>query len=134
MVKDTFVKIYLKIIMLEQFSYIIDDSIYNNIMICSNDSSKEKIDEVMTLLNIEHIKHKIAGNCGKFLSGGEIKKVGLGRAMLSDAKLIILDEPSNTLDKNSRDNMKSYLEKTNKTVILISHEETVNYNFKSFNI
>ena len=47
-----------------------------------------KADEVMEFLNIRHVADELAGN----LSGGQKKLLELGRTMMVDAKVVILDE------------------------------------------
>jgi len=49
---------------------------------------KEKALEVIDFLNLKHLSNEIAGN----LSGGQKKLLELGRTMMVDAKLVLLDE------------------------------------------
>ena len=49
---------------------------------------KEKAMEVVEFLNLSHLKNELAGN----LSGGQKKLLELGRTMMVDAKLVLLDE------------------------------------------
>ena len=49
---------------------------------------KNKASEVIEFLNLEHLANELAGN----LSGGQKKLVELGRTMMVDAKLVLLDE------------------------------------------
>lgn len=49
----------------------------------------EKVDEVLEFLEITHVADEVAGN----LSGGQKKLVELGRTMMTDAKVVLLDEP-----------------------------------------
>ena len=49
---------------------------------------KEKAMEVVDFLNLSHLKNELAGN----LSGGQKKLLELGRTMMVDAKLVLLDE------------------------------------------
>lgn len=60
------------------------------------------------------------------MSGGERQKVFIARALVSTSKLLILDEPSNNLDYNSRTYLYALLEKLNKedklTIIMITHD------------
>ncbi|MDD6058734.1 MAG: ABC transporter ATP-binding protein [Clostridiales bacterium] len=59
------------------------------------------------------------------LSGGEKQKISLSRALLKDADVLILDEPTNALDSESIDSLLSYLQeiKENHIIIIISHNE-----------
>lgn len=64
-------------------------------------------------------------NDGVQLSGGEAQKIAIARALYKDADLLILDEPSSSLDPESEYNLnqsiKRYVKESNKTVIFISH-------------
>ncbi len=52
------------------------------------DEVKNKANEVIEFLQIEHVADELAGN----LSGGQKKLLELGRTMMSDAKIVFLDE------------------------------------------
>ena len=58
------------------------------------------------------------------LSGGELKKVSLGRALLRDTNIIIFDEPFEYLDADGQQVVKEMLADSSKTRIFIQH----NYN------
>ncbi len=49
----------------------------------------EKVDEVLDFLELSHVADELAGN----LSGGQKKLLDLGRTMMTDAKVVLLDEP-----------------------------------------
>ena len=49
----------------------------------------QKASETLEFLGLMHVSHELAGN----LSGGQKKLLELGRTMMADAKLILLDEP-----------------------------------------
>jgi branched-chain amino acid transport system ATP-binding protein len=50
---------------------------------------REKADEVLGFLRLTHVAQELAGN----LSGGQKKLLELGRTMMTDAKVVLLDEP-----------------------------------------
>ena len=54
----------------------------------------ELADNIISELGIEHLAHK---NCNE-LSGGELQMVLIGRALISEPKLLIMDEPESNLD------------------------------------
>lgn len=62
-------------------------------------------------------------NSGVFLSGGETQKLVLARALVSDAQVLVLDEPSSALDPIAEYEINKIILETvkDKTVILISH-------------
>ena len=79
-----------------------------------------RITELLKLLNIMDTREKKILQ----LSGGTIQKVGIAQALLHDPKILILDEPLNGLDPESRIMVKKIikdLRKNGTTVFLSSH-------------
>ncbi|MBQ9016939.1 metal ABC transporter ATP-binding protein [Candidatus Saccharibacteria bacterium] len=78
--------------------------------------------EKLKLLKIENLA------CENFarLSGGQKQKVLLARALLSSSKLLILDEPSNNLDKTSKDGLYKIIAELNRrerlAIIMVTHD------------
>jgi ATP-binding cassette subfamily F protein 3 len=56
------------------------------------------------------------------LSGGERGRLGLARQLVSPADVLLLDEPTNHLDLDTTRWLEEYLQSTDKTIILISHD------------
>jgi ATP-binding cassette subfamily F protein 3 len=56
------------------------------------------------------------------LSGGERGRVGLARQLVSPSDVLLLDEPTNHLDLETTRWLERYLESTDKTVLLVSHD------------
>jgi len=83
---------------------------------------KEIANKNLKLLKIENLKTK--NFCD--LSGGQRQKVLLARSLCATSKLLILDEPSNNLDKTSKNELykiiKELNEKHNITIIMITHD------------
>ncbi|RKY11538.1 MAG: hypothetical protein DRP52_05815 [Planctomycetota bacterium] len=59
------------------------------------------------------------------LSGGEKQRIAIIIALLLDRPLLLLDEPTSSLDKESKQILKVVLGGLQKTVLFISHEETL---------
>ena len=57
---------------------------------------KTKALEVIEFLNLKHLANELAGN----LSGGQKKLLELGRTMMVDAKLVLLDEVGAGVNRN----------------------------------
>ncbi len=58
------------------------------------------------------------------ISGGEKQKIAINRALVKKADLLILDEPSSSLDETSRENLKSHLKniKNKKIILIVNHD------------
>ncbi|HPT21556.1 MAG TPA: ABC-F family ATP-binding cassette domain-containing protein [Bacteroidales bacterium] len=56
------------------------------------------------------------------LSGGQKKRVALAKVLVQDVDLLILDEPTNHLDLDMIEWLEDYLLKTNKTVLMVTHD------------
>ncbi|MEQ9290477.1 MAG: ABC transporter transmembrane domain-containing protein [Cyclobacteriaceae bacterium] len=66
---------------------------------------------------------------GKNLSTGQRKKILLLRALISEAEILIIDEVLSGMDKQSREQVEKLLNDSDKTIIVISHEEITYINF-----
>ncbi len=81
----------------------------------------ERIQSVLEKLNISHLGHQSA----KTLSGGELQKVALARAIISDPKVLIMDEPFSYLDHNSEHLLEQFIHQftkdSGKTLIFSTH-------------
>lgn len=80
-----------------------------------------KIDEWEKGLNTQMLK--IMHNDGVILSGGEMQKLGLARALYKDASIVVLDEPTAALDAIAESKMYQDFDELvkEKTAIYISH-------------
>jgi len=89
----------------------------------SKNEQKIKVKELLTLIGLEGIDKKYPHQ----LSGGEQQRVALARALAPSPKLLLLDEPFSSLDKNHRDQLvtqvRSILKKAQVTSILVTHDE-----------
>ena len=56
------------------------------------------------------------------LSGGQKKRVALAKVLVEDSDILILDEPTNHLDLDMIEWLEEYLIKTNKTLLMVTHD------------
>jgi multiple sugar transport system ATP-binding protein len=84
---------------------------------------KEKVEETAKLLQIENL----LGRKPKQLSGGQRQRVALGRAMVREPKVFLMDEPLSNLDAKLRVYMRAELKKLQKelgvTTIYVTHDQ-----------
>ena len=82
---------------------------------------KEKIDYLTEELKLNEILFKITGE----LSSGQKNKVSLAKSIINDPKILLLDEPTASLDPETGDYVRSFLEKYQKekktSILLASH-------------
>jgi ABC-type multidrug transport system fused ATPase/permease subunit len=126
-------------------SNLFNRSIFENIIYGNNYSEKNKLKHKQEIKNI-FLKYNLynifksldkdkskwsfldqnVGKLGNKLSGGQKKIIHLLRISLNDiAKIVILDEPSNGLDENTRNSVIEYItnmKMNGKTVLIISHD------------
>jgi len=84
----------------------------------------KKVKETAELLKIEHLLDRRP----KQLSGGEAQRVALGRAIVRDPKVFLMDEPLSNLDAKLRTHMRAELKRLQKdlgvTTIYVTHDQT----------
>lgn len=91
---------------------------------------REKARTVITRMGLEGLEKRAIGA----LSGGQLQRALLGRAIISEPETVILDEPSTYIDKRFEARLYQLLAEINRdcTVILVSHDiETVLQQAKS---
>jgi ATP-binding cassette subfamily B protein len=67
----------------------------------------------------------MVGERGSKLSGGQRQRIAIARAMLKDAPILIMDEATSGLDKDTEDKLFNNLIKRGITIIIISHNLTL---------
>lgn len=81
-----------------------------------------RFDDVVELLGIGHLVDRSP----EHLSGGERQRVSIGRALLSQPRLLLMDEPLSALDRMAKDEILPYFEalhaNLNIPILLVSHD------------
>ena len=119
-----------------QNTFIFNDTLKNNINLEQNESSKNvDFDKLMDDLNINNFVDKLPnkyntkiGIDGISLSGGELQRLAIARAIYKNAPLLLLDEATNSLDSINEIEINKTLDKyfVDKTVLIIAHKlETI---------
>jgi len=88
------------------------------------DEIKRRVEEAAKILDISHLLDRKP----KALSGGQRQRVALGRAIVRDPKVFLLDEPLSNLDAKLRAQMRTEISKLHKrlgtTFIYVTHDQT----------
>ncbi len=88
---------------------------------CFNHQGEEekvlKAKQVLTQLKIKDLTQKMGQ-----LSGGQQKRVALANVLLTEPDLLILDEPTNHLDLEMIEWLEGYLQRGNKTLLMVTHD------------
>ncbi|MGL5035846.1 MAG: metal ABC transporter ATP-binding protein [Microcystaceae cyanobacterium] len=81
---------------------------------------REKIAEVLEKVDLYALRHRAIGQ----LSGGQRQRVYIARALATEPKILILDEPTASIDPQIRTSIYSLLEELNQTltIVMISHD------------
>jgi len=83
---------------------------------------RQKANDVINFLKLGHVKNELAGN----LSGGQKKLLELGRTMMVDAKIVLLDEVAAGVNRTLLNDLAANIERMNKelgyTFFMIEHD------------
>jgi len=129
---------FIKIGYVPQLTYLTDDTLANNIALGQKELNYEKINEVIKMANLHELVNKLpkklesfVGERGEQISVGERQRVGIARALYNDPELLLLDEPTSSLDHASEIKIMETINslRKKKTVIFITHKNTLVENF-----
>jgi len=124
------------IALVPQNIFIINDTIKKNIAFGIEDQKidKNKVNNCIKEVQLENmiksindgIDHKLLER-GKNLSGGQIQRIGIARALYFNPDIIIFDESTSSLDQENEQKILKLIEKISydKTIIFISHRKEV---------
>ena len=76
-----------------------------------------KAKQILTQLHISNLEQPMGQ-----LSGGQQKRVALANVLITDPDLLILDEPTNHLDLEMIEWLEGYLNRGNKTLLMVTHD------------
>ena len=119
-----------------QFSIVLQEpllfssTIYNNILYGKLDASPEEVEEAARAANAHEFISElpngyqtVVGELGTKISGGERQRIAVARAFLRDAPILILDEPTSSIDSRTESVILEALERLmeGRTTIVIAH-------------
>ncbi len=119
-----FDKYKLNIGYVSQSVYLLDDSIYYNISLTENALKKDrdKINKLLGILNLTKFKKnsKLSiGERGSKISGGQIQRIGIARALFQNPSILILDEATSALDEKTENKILKFLFNNFKDSIIV---------------
>jgi putative ABC transport system ATP-binding protein len=86
---------------------------------------KERTARIETALSVVNLADRLK-HYPREMSGGQQQRVAIGRAIVSDPNLLLCDEPTGDLDRNSADEILSILQLLNKdlgkTIVMVTHD------------
>ncbi len=84
---------------------------------------RQKVGRAAEMLAIDHLLERYP----RQMSGGQLQRVAIGRAVVRDARLYLFDEPLSNLDAQLRDEMRSEIKRLHqelgKTMIYVTHDQ-----------
>ncbi|MBP6067624.1 MAG: ABC-F family ATP-binding cassette domain-containing protein [Bacteroides sp.] len=78
---------------------------------------EQKAKQILSQLKIRNFEQPV-----KHLSGGQLKRVALANALITEPDLLILDEPTNHLDLDMTEWLEEYLRRTNLSLLMVTHD------------
>lgn len=107
---------------------ILNGSLRDNLLMASPQASDETISQVLNEVGLGNLLdhdglNAWLGDGGRQLSGGEKRRIGIARALLHDAPILLLDEPTEGLDKQTEQQIMQLFANhfAGKTVVFITH-------------
>lgn len=114
-----------------QRAHIFSATLRQNLLIASANAQDNELETILIQVGLEQLLEDQGlnawlGEGGRQISGGEQCRIGVARALLHHAPLILLDEPTEGLDNETEQQILSLLEQygKNKTVIMVTHRLT----------
>ncbi len=105
---------------------IISDTIYNNLNFGRKPVQKSVYENLKFLSKFNNLDERIIEN-GANLSGGDKQRIALSRYFVENAKIVILDEPTSSLDKETETEIMTAVLENNKDkiIFIISHNNDI---------
>lgn len=119
-----------RVVMLPQNPIVFDGSVKDNLLIGLKFSEKPFLNdrELVEVLKEMKLNKELASQVEQ-LSGGEKQRLSLGRVLIMEPDILLLDEPSSALDEETEElimkNIVSYIKKNKKTLVMVTHARKI---------
>lgn len=107
---------------------ILNGSLRDNLLLANDKATDELLTQTLSKVGLGDLTddeglNTWLGDGGRQLSGGERRRIGIARALLHNAPIVLLDEPTEGLDQKTEQQIMSVLNKhiKDKTVVFITH-------------
>lgn len=106
-----------------QNPFLFEGTVKNNVHFGNLHATEQEVELVMKKIGIEYLSERTASMNQNDLSGGEKQKISIARALMKDTPFLILDEPSNNLDKQTINWLSVFIAEFPKSILFISHNK-----------
>jgi ABC-type bacteriocin/lantibiotic exporter with double-glycine peptidase domain len=126
-----------------QETFLFKDTIKNNILMFRKDYENTEIEKIINICCLDSLINKfnlrlnhLLDEGGLNLSGGQRQRIGLARALISNPKVLILDEATNSLDEDLENKIfkNISLNFTDITIISVTHKPKSLWSDKIFDL
>ena len=120
--------------LVSQRVFLFDDTIRNNIILGDEKISENELKAIFATSKLTQFINSLPkkdqtriGERGIMLSGGQVQRIGIARALIKKPQLLIFDESTNALDKDTENNLINdiYDLKNDLTKIFVSHKMSI---------
>ncbi|AGI32667.1 TPA: cysteine/glutathione ABC transporter ATP-binding protein/permease CydC [Mannheimia haemolytica] len=120
-----------KLVTLSQRVHIFSQTLKDNLLMGNAQATDEQMQEAVRKVGLGHLLETDGlnlwlGEGGRPLSGGEQRRLGLARLLLSSAELVLLDEPTEGLDRETEQQILNLIltHCCDRTLIMITHRQS----------
>lgn len=111
---------------IEQFPYVLSATLRDNLLLANSQANDGALSQVLEQVGLGGLAAHLddwVGECGRQLSGGEVKRLGVARAILRQAPVLLFDEPFEGLDDDASKQLLTTLAqlKASRIILLASH-------------
>lgn len=119
-----------KLAYVEQEAPVLAGTIRDNLLLATPDATREELLAVLDTVNLRGLAERTSkgldaevGDAGVRLSGGERQRLALARALLTDAPILLLDEPTSQLDANNEAALRDAIAAVSRqrTLLVVAH-------------